>query len=160
MGWHLKSDTFSKRRYRRLAGNGKTCYYPDIGAGGWQTTEKSTMKRECFVLRHERSLFFNYYGIIGTRLGSSKSAFEVKTRSLRSEIGVELRLAWSQIGQYESNWDWIEVIGVRKSNPSGTKITKGSFFFVRENKFWFFFIILCKEELVEPSIYHWGMAKR
>jgi hypothetical protein len=35
----------------------KTCYFPDIGAGGWQTTEKSTMKRECLVLRQEHSLF-------------------------------------------------------------------------------------------------------
>lgn len=40
-----------------MAGNGKTCYFPDIGAGGWQTTEKSTKKRECLVLRHRHSLF-------------------------------------------------------------------------------------------------------
>jgi len=31
-----------------LAGNGKTCYFPDIGAGGWQTTEKSTMEKGVF----------------------------------------------------------------------------------------------------------------
>ena len=43
-----------------MAGNGKTCYFPNIGAGGWQTTEKSTMKRECIVLRHEHSLFKSY----------------------------------------------------------------------------------------------------
>ena len=30
MGWHLKSDTFSERRCRRLAGSGKTCYFPDL----------------------------------------------------------------------------------------------------------------------------------
>jgi len=40
-----------------LAGNGKTCYFPDEGAGGWQTTEKLTMGRECLVLRHGQSLF-------------------------------------------------------------------------------------------------------
>jgi len=43
-----------------LAGNGKTCYFPDAGAGGWQTTEKSTMRRECLVLRHGQSLFKSY----------------------------------------------------------------------------------------------------
>ena len=137
MGWHLKSDTFSERRYRRLAGNGKTYYYPDIGAGGWQTTEKSTMKRECFVLRHERSLFLIIMGSLGSKiavilrsLGSSKSAFKVKTRSLRSNWGHR----GHRLGSIWDHWDRIEVIGVRKLGSSGQRLQKSSFFFVRENE--------------------------
>ena len=38
--------------------------FPNVGAGGWQTTEKSTIKRECLMLRHEHSLF-EYYEIMG-----------------------------------------------------------------------------------------------
>jgi len=48
---------FSGYRCRRLAGNGKTWYYPDAGAGGWQTTEKSTTKWECSLLRRWHSHF-------------------------------------------------------------------------------------------------------
>lgn len=96
--------------------------------------------------------FFNYYGtigiknrghfeVIGTRFGSSKSAFKVKTRSLRSEIGIETRLLGSnwghrghRLGSIWDHWDRIEVIGVRKLDPSGQRLQKSSFFFVRENE--------------------------
>ena len=103
VGWHLKSDTFSERRCRRLAGNGKTCYFPDIGAGGWQTTEKSTMKRECFVLRHERSLFLIIMGPLGSKiavilrsLGLDLGHRNQRLRSKRGHWGQKIRSFWAK----------------------------------------------------------------
>lgn len=62
-----------------MAGNGKTCYFPDVGAGGWQTTEKSTMKRECLVLGMNIP-FSKYYGIKGLVM-DKRRAIQIMTKA-------------------------------------------------------------------------------
>ena len=73
-------------------------------------------------------------------MGSSKSACEVKTRSLRSEIGVELRLAWSQIG---GNMRAIEIglrsLGSENQILPGQRLQKAHFFSYVKTNFDFFY---------------------
>ncbi len=50
-GWDLTNHSEVHRYNQRKDG------IPEVGAGGWQTTEKSIINRECLVLRHKHSLF-------------------------------------------------------------------------------------------------------